>query len=145
MKYLIFSLAILGIGCGKSGSNTQPTTAIPGQSNGSTYQQTISANSGQVNGTSYTVSQPGYVLTPVYTQVNISQDQSEFYHVMVTIGSVSCDFTHAVNSNTTTSGACSGGQSQISMNVGDVINITIPPNGMMNIASASLVLTLHAN
>ncbi len=129
MKTLALVVTLLTlIGCGKPGSNQPLPQVIPSQPTHTVstltmfaYREYHGANSPDTR----TFSNSAEVTIPQPSDFQVIQNATDFYHVTLNIGSVSCDFIHQSGSSTLSAGAGCSGSSPVLVNSGDIIQLMI--------------------
>lgn len=126
MRYLVILLVITG--CGKSGGSagaTQKPSYPPGYT---AFTQTITSSRDATTNTpgTWTATQTTIVTIPLPTDLVVTSNAAEFYHASISIGSVSCDYTHQAGAGGYSNGAgCNTTSSTVTINPGDAVSLTI--------------------
>lgn len=143
MKFFIILLPLLA-GCGQSSGNSV-VSATPG-SPGQTVVETLNARRSGANVDSNdTRSMPANAVaqTPQASDLSVIQNGSEFYHVTVTVGNVSCDFIHNAGAAGFVNGAgCGAVGASFPVTAGQLLTTSITTNITQNtIVSVDVRLT----
>lgn len=118
MKKLI-AIAMLISACGQK-SNT-PSALIAAKPSQQTFQVTLNT------GTNYAAPQPVSIALPSPSDFQVLSNQSNWYHVSFSLGSVTCDFIHNINSNSLVNGGgCTTSNTTVNLATGEVASLSGP-------------------
>lgn len=137
---LVLALTLLNMACGKSATTPAlvvpalPIAPVAGASNHTmAFQASRDPNNGVDSPASYTVTRSMVVVIPQPSDFSVQQNGSEFYHVSIMIGSVSCDYQNVVNiSFLVTASGCTTVSNTVSLNPGDIITVDVSNNQQTN-------------
>ncbi len=147
MKYLLGLM--LGLtACGSRGSNGGATATNPTIPGLVTSTQVFTASRLLGNGASTpgtaTATKTTIVTLPALSDFAIQANASDAYHVTLDIGTVSCDYNHALNAGGLSAGSgCTTTNPTVTLSAGQTVVLTIQANGQVNNTTVTLNLTLQ--
>ncbi len=131
-KYVVIVSALILSACGGgSSSYTAPRKTIQPTASYTPFivvlQSTRASNGPPTNGES-TATQSERVTLPAFSDFVITANNTDFYHVSLTIGSTVCDYTHQAGSNQISAGGCTTLNTYADIAAGEVISLSISGN-----------------